>query len=378
MFSADSRASYPATIIIPPEHYTKAPLEHDGHNSRFLCDSPAQPQGDWIDWLLTKQAPGYATEATAFDFDLSASLSATGPALTPATPGQALPVPATPAHPLGMAVTPAEPRLCGFKRSREEPHQPQPHAQPQAAAQAAAESRLGAQPTAGAAASPPSSPSAAAAAAATALPAAKRRATKKRKNVAVKVDKLLKPLGKQQLLDLLLKLTQDPEIEAQIRVQAPAFDVREVMVKLRKLSAALYKSFPHTRYGSSYDHYTYARVQPQEAAFIKAAKKPLQMLVDSRQWLVALQFLEAVVAEAAELPNWDCPDDCKAKRALFRCFASNLLKIIRGLDDTELPQERWLRLRELCVAHHNVNAGLHFENCIREVNARIIPRGLAN
>lgn len=382
MFSADNRAYYPATIIIPPEHYNKAPLEHDEHISRHFCDPSALPQGDWIDWLLTKELSNQSAEATPFDLiGQFASPTATG---TPVT-SQTLVIPA---HPTPMAVTCDQPRLCGTKRVYTETrsHQPQPqhshphheHRQQSPLQQQQEETFLQevSSPTSSpvmmsSPANSPCSPEPT-----VPEPVRKRRATKKRKHVAVKVDKLLKPLGKQQLLELLLRLTQDPEIEDQIRQNAPEFSVRDVMTKLRKLSAALYKSFPHTRYGSSYDHYTYVRVADQEAAFIKAAKKPLQMLVDSRQWLVALQYFEAVIAEAAELPNWDSPDDCKAKRALFRSFATNLLKVIRGLDDTEIVQERWLRLRDICLAHHNVNSGLHFEHCIREINARIIPRRL--
>lgn len=375
MFSADNRASYPATIIIPPEHYNKAPLEHDGHISQPYCDPSALPQGDWIDWLLTKELTNQSAEANPFDLGHFTSTSATGIPVTCQTP-------VTTAHPIPMAVTCDQPRLCGTKRlfAETRSHQPQPQhpqhqqhqQQPQETFLEEVSSPISSPATTG---SPPISPFAPAQAEPTiAEPARKKRVTKKRKHVAVKVDKLLKPLGKQQLLDLLLRLTQDPEIEDQIRQNAPEFSVRDVMTKLRKLSAALYKSFPHTRYGSSYDHYTYVRVADQEAAFIKAAKKPLQMLVDSRQWQVALQYFEAVIAEAAELPNWDSPDDCKAKRALFRSFATNLLKIIRGLDDTEILQERWLRLRDLCLSHHNVSSGLHFEHCIREINARIIPR----
>jgi len=190
------------------------------------------------------------------------------------------------------------------------------------------------------------------------------RPKKKRKTTPVTIEKLLNPLKKDQLETVILELIQKhPEIEHNIRDLLPTFDVSTAIQDAQKLKQKIFQAFPNTRYGSSYDHYSFNRVKSSQSAYITAVRKPISVMSSAKQWNELLDYLLAIIEESAEIPDWDCEDDQKSKKALFKTFASNLLKVLNQKED-ELTCNELEQIKNLCVTHNTAVHGAPFTDCI--------------
>ena len=148
-------------------------------------------------------------------------------------------------------------------------------------------------------------------------------AKKKTKTPApVTLHKLLQPLQKPQLEKLVLDFcAQRPEMEPALR-HLPGFDYTAALAELQKLLKKVFTAFPHSRWGSSTDHYSYNRVRPVQANFIAAVKKPLTPLSTGKQWKELLEYLIGAIKLSGDLPDWNQEADCKSKNVLFRTLAT--------------------------------------------------------
>ena len=195
----------------------------------------------------------------------------------------------------------------------------------------------------------------------------KQPATKKRKKSSVDIKKLLKLLTKEQLQEVISKAIVDfPVLEETIRTRIPPYEISTTIQEAQKLKASIFKSFPHTRYGSSYDHYCYTHVRPAQNTFISFVSKPLKLLSDAKQWRPLLDYILVAIEETAELPNWDSPADRQPKENLFKKFAAHLQKVLTQNDMT-LQRHDCERISAVCTLHNTIENGLPFTECLKTI-----------
>ena len=195
----------------------------------------------------------------------------------------------------------------------------------------------------------------------------KQPSTKKRKKSTVDIKKLLKLLTKEQLQEVIAKAIVDsPVLEETIRTRIPPYEISTTIQEAQKLKANIFKSFPHTRYGSSYDHYCYTHVRPAQNSFISFVSKPLKLLSDAKQWRPLLDYLFIAIEETAELPNWDSPADRQPKENLFKKYATHLQKVLEQCD-MALQRHDLDRITAVCSLHNTIENGLPFTECLKIV-----------
>lgn len=193
---------------------------------------------------------------------------------------------------------------------------------------------------------------------------------KKRKPVRVNLEKLLFPLKKEQLEEVILQFIKDnPDFENNIRTLLPTFDVAGAIQEAQKLKQKVFQAFPNTRYGSSYDHYSFNHVKSFQSAYITAVRKPITAMSSAKQWDELLDYLLAIIEESAELPDWDCEQDRKQKINLFKIFSSNLMKVLKQKEQ-ELSNVDLEQIVTLCTAHNTVAHGTPFSDCLNFVNRK--------
>lgn len=118
-----------------------------------------------------------------------------------------------------------------------------------------------------------------------------------------------------------------------------------VDAQLQKLSGAIRRAFPNTRFGSSHDQYIisslhtfrdilirficsfcYKRVNPCVSIFKKQVLELLSRFQAASDPLVMLQFLAVAGEYSAALPDWDLAADCKPKNALMKRLDQSIVK----------------------------------------------------
>ncbi|CAH3175043.1 unnamed protein product [Porites lobata] len=155
------------------------------------------------------------------------------------------------------------------------------------------------------------------------------------------LSRTLYGLSKVQLVDLFNALVTErhPDLEQELQGLIPEPDLKEMEKKLNYLQRKIYKSFPHSRYGSSSNTFCYRRVNTHLAAFKKECVGQGQTLLDLQLWELSLSYVLMAWSYVNGMPNWDNPSHNKSKEQCFKALAVQCKKALTNLKNS-LTQEK--------------------------------------
>jgi len=152
---------------------------------------------------------------------------------------------------------------------------------------------------------------------------------KPRKQKSVDTKRLLQSLTKEQLVSLIIKhIDSKPECKLDFcnESELPAPDIESLTAELKKLNNKISKSFPHSRFGSHLDHYSYKRVSPAISSFRKTLNQHLAILQKSQRHDSMISWLLSIFPSVSDLPHWDSKNDRKTKTQIITKLAKTFIK----------------------------------------------------
>jgi hypothetical protein len=136
---------------------------------------------------------------------------------------------------------------------------------------------------------------------------AKRLCTNTSSTVQVPLSKLLEPLDKEQLIDLVTSIVQKhPELRAEVLAQLPRPTIQSATAVLSALERRLQAAFPYSRHGTGRDDYTFHRVRSVLDELRATLLQFSEHFVQPEEHSVTVFAYLALAAGVVErLPRWD-------------------------------------------------------------------------
>ena len=123
-------------------------------------------------------------------------------------------------------------------------------------------------------------------------------------------------LDKAQLTAVLKGLVESGKVSAgDIEGVLPAPDMSTYVKEGERLSTAIRRALPNSRWGSCTDHYGYKRCASANNACKKYILDNAKVFKAAKQWPTALEYAAAMLPVARGMVSFDLPDDCKARDA---------------------------------------------------------------
>ena len=123
-------------------------------------------------------------------------------------------------------------------------------------------------------------------------------------------------LDRQQLAGVLQALLENGTVPPEkVESLLPSPDMSAYVKEGERLSAAIRRALPNSRYGSCTDHYGYKRCASANNACKKYIVDNAKVFKSAKQWQAALEYAMAMLPVAEGMVDFDLPEDCKARNA---------------------------------------------------------------
>lgn len=123
-------------------------------------------------------------------------------------------------------------------------------------------------------------------------------------------------LDRQQLAGVLQALLENGTVPPEkVETLLPSPDMSAYVKEGERLSAAIRRALPNSRYGSCTDHYGYKRCASANNACKKYIVDNAKVFKSAKQWQAALEYAMAMLPVAQGMVDFDLPEDCKARNA---------------------------------------------------------------
>ncbi|XP_065347817.1 uncharacterized protein LOC135944648 isoform X2 [Cloeon dipterum] len=160
----------------------------------------------------------------------------------------------------------------------------------------------------------------------------------------VPLSLLLKGQSKQQLINLLLGVTQSqPDVEQMVRDNLSFPDLELMEEQLRTLNGNISKAFPMSSEIERYDASGFARVCTHLNMFKKAVIDYGNELVDSKNYGAVIEYAEMAWKYVSLTPTWQSVAHNTIKKCCFKNLASKCMKAIKYGNFT---QDEYQRIEE--------------------------------
>jgi len=116
---------------------------------------------------------------------------------------------------------------------------------------------------------------------------------------------LAKGLSKPQLLDLLSKLSLDPEVKHNMSQLLPKPNIEDLMTELAYFHHNIFKAMPFTRMSDRSDSLSYNRVSIHLQEFKKKLVLDVNMLSEAGQWESLVEYMIQAWDFVYHTPNWE-------------------------------------------------------------------------
>jgi hypothetical protein len=123
-------------------------------------------------------------------------------------------------------------------------------------------------------------------------------------------------LDRQQLSGVLQALLETGAVSPEkIESLLPAPDMSAYVKEGERLSAAIRRALPNSRFGSSTDHYGYKRCASANNACKKYIVDNAKLFKSAKQWQAAREYAVAMLPVARGMVEFQVPGDCKARNS---------------------------------------------------------------
>lgn len=144
----------------------------------------------------------------------------------------------------------------------------------------------------------------------------------------------LQLLQKQQVVDVVRKLLGDGNLMPDVLEPIiPKPDLTPLFDEGDRLSRAIFKALPNSRYGSSTDHYGYKRCASANAACKRHIVEHAKEFKTAKQWDVLRDYCVGMLPVAEAMVEFDQPNDNKN-----RTLCIDTLKKFKAEADAKLPK----------------------------------------
>lgn len=144
----------------------------------------------------------------------------------------------------------------------------------------------------------------------------------------------LQLLQKQQLVDVVRKLLGDGNLMPDVLEPIiPKPDLKPLFDEGDRLSRAIFKALPNSRYGSSTDHYGFKRCASANAACKRHIVEHAKEFKTAKQWDVLRDYCVGMLPVAEAMVEFDQPNDNKN-----RTLCIDTLKKFKAEADAKLPK----------------------------------------
>ncbi|KAH7055457.1 Cut8 six-helix bundle-domain-containing protein [Linnemannia elongata] len=191
------------------------------------------------------------------------------------------------------------------------------------------------------------------------------------------VSKLIGTLTNAQLINLVNTLVDShPSLAEDISNLVPRPTIASVQPYLAALETKMQESFPYTKWGPSYDDYSFNRVKP-------ALDELVENLVDYTNHFTSppefpttsFSFLHIATEFCHRLPNWDNPANNEHKSNLYKSLADFWIKAIQDASSKleegkiygQMTVQEWAKNLE---QHNNTSQGM-FSSAIEEFKTKL-------
>ena len=130
-------------------------------------------------------------------------------------------------------------------------------------------------------------------------------------------------LDRSQLSGVLQALLETGSVTpAKVESLLPAPDMSAYVKEGERLSAAIRRALPNTRWGSCTDHFGYKRCTSANNACKKYIVDNAKLFKSAKQWQAAREYATAMLPVARGMVDFDLPEDCKARNATIDTLTS--------------------------------------------------------
>ena len=144
----------------------------------------------------------------------------------------------------------------------------------------------------------------------------------------------LQLLQKQQLVDVVRKLLGDGNLMPEVLEPIiPKPDLKPLFDEGDRLTSAIFKALPNSRYGSSTDHYGYKRCASANAACKRHIVEHAKQFKSAKQWDVLRDYSVGMTPVAEAMVEFDQPNDNKNRTTCI-----DTLKKFKAEADAKLPR----------------------------------------
>lgn len=179
-------------------------------------------------------------------------------------------------------------------------------------------------------------------------------------NVKIPLGTIMMGLSNEQLMTIIQGLvTEQPELEQQIRSKLPIADIRPLEEQLCTAKNNIFKSLPTSRLIKKTDSSSFSRVSIHLTAFKKTIVDQSKLLHDSHHWDTLLDYTAMAWKYVKATPLWDNHSNNAVRRQCFKVLAwhsSEALKYGGLLLGEQRLHDFSLRINQMAIDYEDITA----------------------
>jgi len=162
-------------------------------------------------------------------------------------------------------------------------------------------------------------------------------------SAAVKPEVAIKGLSHSQLTDLIGSLLIfRPELRDEVASLLPTPDLTHHEETLNYLKRNIYKALPSSRLETKTDSLAYNRVSVHLLAFKKCVSEGMKTMLESQQWLSAIDYTVMAWGYVKATPVWANPPHNNVRKTCFKTLATGCM---RALKEGNLKADQCLNIK---------------------------------
>ena len=174
-------------------------------------------------------------------------------------------------------------------------------------------------------------------------PLAKRIRMDQSGSYSVKPEIAIKGLSHSQLTDLVGNLLIfHPELRNEVATLLPTPDFTHHEETLNYLKRNIYKALPSSRLETKTDSLAYNRVSVHLVAFKKSVCEGMKTMLESQQWLSAIDYTVMAWGYVKATPVWANPPHNNVRKTCFKTLATGCM---RALKEGNFKADQWLNIK---------------------------------
>jgi len=160
---------------------------------------------------------------------------------------------------------------------------------------------------------------------------------------SVKPEIAMKGLSHSQLVDIIGSLLIfHPELKKEMTDLMPMPDLSPHEENLNYLKRNIYKALPSSRLETKTDSLAYNRVSVHLLAFKKSISDGMKSLIESHQWLSAIDYTVMAWSYVKATPVWSNPPHNNVRKTCFKTLATGCMK---ALKEGNFQTDQWINVK---------------------------------